>query len=73
MGGVWVQLLRGQGAHARVILVLRQCIWNAPTVSVVLLDFVDTGSLGSPPRQVVYSPWLNGSTLGDYIPFSFGE
>ena len=26
---VWVQLMGGEGARARVILVLRQCIWNA--------------------------------------------
>ena len=32
-GGVWVQLLGRQGAHARVILVLLECIWNAPEVS----------------------------------------
>ena len=31
VGGIWVQL-GGQGAHARVILVLRECIWNAAAV-----------------------------------------
>ena len=31
-------------------------IWNAPVVSLVLPTFNDTGSLGSPPRQVVYPP-----------------
>ena len=55
MGGVWVQLLGGQGTRARV-LVLRECIWNAPLVSLALLAFDDTGSLGSPSRQVVYPP-----------------
>ena len=38
------------GARARVILVLRECIWNAPTVSLVLSTFDHTGSLGSLPR-----------------------
>ena len=37
VGGVWVQLLRGQEAHTRVILVLRECIWSVPVVSLVLL------------------------------------
>ena len=55
-GGVWVQLLGGQGAYAHVILVLCECIWNAPVVLLVLPAFDDTGSLGSPPVQVVSSP-----------------
>ena len=70
MGEVWVQFLGGEGARARVILVLRECIWNASAVSLVLPTFDDTGSLGSPPRQVVYVP---GSTLGDCLPFPYGE
>ena len=45
----------GQGAQAVVILVLCECIWNAPAASFVLPAFDDTGSLGS-PRQVVYPP-----------------
>ena len=53
-GGIWVQLLGFQGARARVILVLRKCIWNEPAVSLVLLAFDYTYSQGSPPRQVVY-------------------
>ena len=56
-GGVWVQLLMGgQGAHPRVILALREYIWNALTVSLVLKAFDGTGSLGFPPRHVVYLP-----------------
>ena len=51
-----------QGSRARVILVLRECIWYAP---VILL-----GSLGFPLRRVVYPP---GSTLGDCLLFHFGE
>ena len=46
----------GQAARARVILVLRGYIWKATTVSLVLPAFDDTGSLESPPRQVVYLP-----------------
>ena len=65
-GGVLVQ-----GARACVILVLRECILNAPTVSLVLPTFDDTGSLGS-PRQVVYLR-LNVSTLGGCLPFPCGE
>ena len=42
-----------QGTHARVILVLRECTWNASMVSLVLLAFDDTGSLGYPSRRMV--------------------
>ena len=57
MGGwVWVQLLGGQGASARAILVLRECIWNASAVSLVFPAFDYTGSLGYLPRLVVYPP-----------------
>ena len=56
VAGVWVHLMGGQGAYARVILVLHECIWNAPAVSLVLPAFDHTGSLGSLPRQVVYPP-----------------
>ena len=70
VGRVWVQLFGDQGARTRVILVLRECIWKAPVVSLVFLVFDDTGSLGSPPRRVVYPP---GSTPGNYIPFPCGE
>ena len=41
---------------ACVIHVLCECIWDAPTVPPFLPAFDDTGSLGSPPHQVVYSP-----------------
>ena len=56
MGGDWVQLLGGQGARTRVFLVIRECIWNAPAISLVLSAFDDISSLGAPPRQVVYPP-----------------
>ena len=66
-GGFWVQLLGGQGARNPVILVLRERIWNATAVSLVLPAFNDTGSLDSPPSKVVYppgssvSPWVTAS------------
>ena len=47
-------MLWGQGARDRVVLVLRECIWNASVVSLALLAFDGTDSLGIPPRQVVY-------------------
>ena len=52
------------GAHARCIFVLRECIWIAPSVSLVLLAFENIGSLGSLPRQMDYT-CFNGSTLGE--------
>ena len=69
VGGVWVQLLGGQGARARVILVC-ECIWNSPAGSLVLPPFDYTGSLGSLPRRVVYPC---RSTLVDCLPFPCGE
>ena len=50
-GGSLGSIVGGSGARARVILVLRECIWNAPAMSLVLPAFDDTGSLGSPLRQ----------------------
>ena len=63
-----------QGARARV-LVLHECIWNAPVVSLVHPAFDDTGSLGSPPGQVVHHPgpmvppWVTWK--GELKPISF--
>ena len=56
-GVVSVQFLKGQVAGARFILVLRECIWNAAGVFLVLPAFDDTGSLGSLPRHV--GPWFD--------------
>ena len=36
--------------------ILCECILNAPTVSLILLAFDDTGSLGYPSRRVDYRP-----------------
>ena len=72
MGGVWVQLLGGEEARAHVILLLRECIWNAPAV-LLFPAFDDTGSLGSPPRQIGYPP---GSLVPPWMtayPFPCGE
>ena len=57
------------GGRARVILIICESNWNAPAFSLVLLAFDITGSLVSPPRQVVWSvplgsivpPWVTAS------------
>ena len=64
---MWVQLLGGQGTRTCFILVLRECIGNVPTVSLVLPTYDDTSSLCSPPRRVVcppssmVPPWVTAS------------
>ena len=58
-----------QGARYRVII-LRECIWNAPAVSLVLPAFDDTGSLGFPPRRMGLSPVFN---VDDCLLFPCGE
>ena len=60
-GGNLDSIVGGLGARARVILVLRDRIWNAPAVSFVLSTFDDTASLGSPLHQVVILlvPWFH--------------
>ena len=55
LGGVWVLFLRSQGARSRVISVLRECIWNAPVVSLFLLWRYRLPGLSL--RRVVY-PWV---------------
>ena len=50
----------GSRNRARVILVLRECNWSAPAVSLVLPAFDVTGSLSFPACLVVYPL---GSTL----------
>ena len=61
VGQVWVQLVGFQGADARVILVLRDNIWNALSVLLVLPAFDGTGSLDYPQCWEVYHQ--TGSTL----------
>ena len=68
MGEVWVQLLGVEWVSARVILVLCECMWNAPAVSLVLPPFDDTVSLGYHRRWVVYS---RGFHPGWLLPVSF--
>ena len=58
-----------QRACALLILVLRECIWNTPAVSLVLPAFDDGFSFASGGL----SPWLNGSTLGYRLPCPCGE
>ena len=54
-GGVNLGSIFGEsGACALNNLILRECIWNAAAVSLVHPTFDDTGSLSSPPRQMVY-------------------
>ena len=65
-------MLGGQGVRGRIILVLRECIWNATAVSLVITAFEDTDSLAFPPRRVVYHPGQS-SALGDCLPFPSGE
>ena len=54
MEGAWIYLFRGQGFRDRVILVVRECIWNALMVPFGLSSFDDTGSLDYPSRWVTY-------------------
>ena len=70
MGESGFKFMGVKGPRARVSLVLRECIWNAAAVSLILPDFDDTGFLGFPPRQVVYTP---GSVLGKCLPFPCEE
>ena len=49
----------GQETRARSILVLRECIWNVPAVSLVLPAFDGTGSPGYPPHRLVYRPLVS--------------
>ena len=51
--------LWGVRRPTRVILVLLKCNKNAPAVSHVFPAFKDTGLLGSPPRWVVYYPFVS--------------
>ena len=67
---VWVQLLGVQGPRAHVIFVLRECIWTAPLVSLLLPAFNDTGSLGYPQFRLVYPI---GFGPGDFLPFPCGK
>ena len=79
MGGLreLFKIDKGMRKWCHVYLVLRECIWNAPAVSLVLTTFDDTGSLGSPPRQVVYPPgsmvppWVTASRFLVFLSFLF--
>ena len=51
-GGAWIHLLGCLGVA--LFLFVRECIWNVPAISLVLLVSDHTGSLGFPPRRVVY-------------------
>ena len=64
--GLWVQ-----EARTVVILVLRECIWNAPTVSLFFPAFDDNDSPDYPPRRVIYRPSV--STLETASSFLAGN
>ena len=53
-----------------VILVLRDCIWNALALSLVLPALDGTGSLSYPPRKVAYP---RGFYSGDCLLFPCGK
>ena len=59
VGESWVQLLGDQQAHARVIPILREYIWNAPAVLLFLPTVDDIGSLSFPPRRI--PRWVTAS------------
>ena len=61
----------GQGLRARVILVLREYISNAPAISLVLLPPFDESS----PWVILRVGWSFPaiSILGDCLPFQCGE
>ena len=69
-GGFWVHWLGARGARGCVIVLLREYICNA-IVLLVFPTFDDTGSLGYPPRRVVYHPSV--SPPGDCLPFPCSE
>ena len=52
---------------ARVILVVRECIWNALVVLLVLQTFDDIGSLGFPPHSVVYLPSVSNLATASHF------
>ena len=56
----------GQGPRARVILVLREFVWNVPAILFVLSAFDDTGSLGS--TLVTASRFLAGKRAAEMKP-----
>ena len=50
-----------------MLFLLRECIWNAHAVSLVLPGFDDTGSLGLPPRWVDYPPIPPGVAASHFL------
>ena len=50
--GSWVKLSGRRGDHVHVILVVHECIWDALVVTLGLLVFDDTDSLGYPTLRV---------------------
>ena len=69
--GSWCWFVGGRGFRGRVILVVRECIWDALGVLLFLPTFDGTGSLKYPLRWVVYPPM--GSTLRPASRFLVGN
>ena len=81
-GGVWAQLLGGQGACARVILFFCECIWNAVAVSLVTPAFDGTvswvllrvgWSIPLVPPWVTASRFLAGNREAELKPTTFSS
>ena len=67
MEGVWVHWVGVRWHRDRVILVVREFIWNAFVVLLVLSTFDDTGSLGYPSRRVVYRPSVSTLVTASHV------
>ena len=67
--GVWVQLLGVEGARGIVILVLRECIWNAPA------GLLDSSAFEGYLLHGFFSALGGplGTTLVDCLPCPCGE
>ena len=53
-GCIYIFRWGGESQGSIVILVISECIRKAPAVMLFLSAFDDTGSLGYPPRRMVY-------------------
>ena len=56
------------GSRGGVILVVLEYIWNALVILLVLPSFDVTGSLGYPPRRVVYRPSVSTLVFASRFP-----
>ena len=63
----------GRRFRALVILILLECIWNASTGLAYRPSLLRYWLPGFSSASGGLSPWLNGSTLGDCLPFPYRE